>query len=112
MSYLKNFIILISCMRDPGIWGDPDVFRPERFLSPDGTSVLRHEALLPFSTGRRVCLGESLARDELFLFSSSLFQRFRVTPDPNGPPPTLEYHTATVLIPKPHTLVVHDRNDE
>ncbi|XP_021956777.1 cytochrome P450 2J3 [Folsomia candida] len=111
----KNTIIvsnLYACMKSPAIWGDPDTFRPERFLAGDAKSVVRHEALLPFSTGKRVCLGESLAKDELFLFTACLFQRFRVTPDPNGPPPTMDYHMATVLIPMPHNLVVHDRQDE
>lgn len=110
----KNTIIvpnLYCAMRDPKIWGDADTFRPERFLSEDEKSTVRHEALIPFSTGKRVCLGESLARDELFLFVASLFQRFRVATDPNGPKPTLEYHTAAVLIPKAHDLIVHDRYD-
>lgn len=39
---------------DPKIWGDDaDEFRPERFISPDGT-FKKHEALLAFSTGKRV----------------------------------------------------------
>jgi cytochrome P450 len=101
---------LYACMRDPKVWGDPDNFRPERFLSEDGKTVIRHEALIPFSTGRRVCLGESLAKDELFLFTSSLFQRFRVTPNPEGPKISpLEYISAAVLLPKPHDVIVYDR---
>jgi cytochrome P450 len=42
------------------IWGDPEVFRPSRFLSKDGLSAVRHEALLPFGTGKRACIGEPL----------------------------------------------------
>lgn len=63
---------------DPVVWGDPDNFRPERFLSSDGKKVVRHEALIPFQMGRRQCLGESLARDSLFLFTSNLFQQFKI----------------------------------
>src|SRR5665811_2405210 len=50
------------------IWTDPENFRPERFLSSDGKTVKRNEAFIPFLVGKRQCLGESLARDTLFLF--------------------------------------------
>jgi cytochrome P450 family 2 subfamily J len=103
---------LYCAMRDPKVWGDADNFRPERFLSPDEKTVIRHDALIPFSTGKRVCLGETLARDELFLFTTSLFQRFRVGGDPNGPPLKPDYYMAAVLIPKPHNLVLADRFEE
>jgi len=103
---------LYCAMRDPKVWGDPDNFRPDRFLSPDGKTVVRHEAFIPFSTGRRVCLGETLARDELFLFTTSLFQRFKVGKDLNGPELKIDYFMAAVLIPKPHNLVLQDRFDE
>jgi len=96
-----------KCLQDPAIWGDPDNFRPERFLSPDGKSVVKHEALIPFSIGKRVCLGETLARDELFLFTSALFQRFEVTLQ--DPQHEIGYIPAAILIPKAHNLVLYDR---
>jgi len=64
---------------DPEVWGDPEVFRPERFMNPDGTCMQRHESLMPFSVGRRVCIGESLARDSFFLFTTLLLQNFKFT---------------------------------
>jgi len=112
----KNTILvpnLYKCMRDSETWGDGDAFRPERFLSADGKTVVKHEALMPFSTGRRVCLGETLARDELFLFTSALFQRFRVAENPAGPKISpFEYISAAVLIPKTHDVILHDRDAE
>ncbi|XP_072039613.1 methyl farnesoate epoxidase-like [Amphiura filiformis] len=60
---------------DPDTWKDPDMFRPERFL--DGDRLAKQpDAYLPFSAGRRVCLGENLARIELFLFFSHCLHRF------------------------------------
>jgi cytochrome P450 len=36
---------------DSRIWGDPENFRPERFLDESG-SLLKHSALVPFGLGR------------------------------------------------------------
>jgi len=69
---------IYAAHHDPEVWGDPEVFRPERFLAPDGTCIQRHESFFPFSTGRRVCMGENLARDSLFLFITMIGLNFSV----------------------------------
>ena len=45
---------------DQKTWGDPENFRPERFLSTDGKTVIRNDALIPFSIGKRQCPGDIL----------------------------------------------------
>ncbi|XP_037088486.1 methyl farnesoate epoxidase-like [Pollicipes pollicipes] len=50
-------------------------FRPERFLDESG-AARRDPRLMPFGVGRRSCLGEQLARAELFLLFVCLMQRF------------------------------------
>jgi hypothetical protein len=50
----RDIIVLVnlsSVMTDPDIWGDPDNFRPERFISPDG-SLVKREEWIPFGTGK------------------------------------------------------------
>ncbi|KAJ8270524.1 hypothetical protein GJAV_G00115930 [Gymnothorax javanicus] len=67
--------LLRSVHRDEKYWEKPDQFYPEHFLDEQGKFV-RREAFMPFSAGRRVCAGETLARMELFLFFTSLLQNF------------------------------------
>lgn len=61
--------------RDPRLWKNPDVFNPDRFMQADGT-VFRPPHLMPFGSGRRACVGEALARTEIFIMFSSLMQKF------------------------------------
>ncbi|XP_068449181.1 cytochrome P450 2J6-like [Clinocottus analis] len=67
---------LTSVLFDPAEWDTPHTFNPEHFLGAGGRFV-RREAFLPFSAGKRACLGEGLARTQLFLFVVTLLQRFR-----------------------------------
>ena len=64
---------------DKQIWGDPQNFRPERFLNSNGTlTVEKNEAFMPFSVGKRACIGEHLARDTMFLIIANVFKAFSV----------------------------------
>ncbi|XP_060086897.1 cytochrome P450 2K6-like [Heteronotia binoei] len=73
--------LLYSVLYDESEWEKPFKFYPEHFLDAEGKFVKR-DAFLPFSAGRRVCAGETLAKMELFLFFVSLLQRFTFQPAP------------------------------
>ncbi|XP_049816508.1 probable cytochrome P450 304a1 [Schistocerca nitens] len=75
---------LWSMHMDKCVWGDPENFRPERFLNSDGTLCTK-DLTLPFSTGKRVCPGETFARQNMFLMLATLLQNFSVRAD--GLPP-------------------------
>eukprot|EP00058_Branchiostoma_floridae_P001850 XP_002587338.1 hypothetical protein BRAFLDRAFT_100536 [Branchiostoma floridae] len=75
-----------SVHHDPKLWPEPDKFDPTRFIDDEGKYVKKIE-IIPFSIGRRICPGEQLARMELFLFFTSLLQRFTFKLPEGAPPP-------------------------
>ncbi|CAG5131719.1 unnamed protein product [Candidula unifasciata] len=96
--------VIDSVHYDPKIWGDPENFRPERFIDENG-SLLNREELIPFGIGRRVCMGEALARMELFLFLSAMFQRFRFEAENKSAElPSLKATIGTTLVPQPFQM--------
>ncbi|XP_077520494.1 cytochrome P450 2J4-like [Amblyomma americanum] len=67
---------------DPDRWEHPEKFDPTRFLKPDGSAPLvRPAGVFPFGVGKRMCPGEPLAQATVFLFVTSLLQRFRILPE-------------------------------
>ncbi|XP_055353889.1 cytochrome P450 2C15-like isoform X2 [Paramacrobiotus metropolitanus] len=67
---------LYACHMDPKYFPEPHKFNPERFLDDNGHLRSKVEGFIPFSIGKRFCLGESLARMELFIFFPSLIRHF------------------------------------
>nr|XP_043904803.1 cytochrome P450 2K4-like [Solea senegalensis] len=99
------FPLLMSVLYDEDEWEKPRSFHPAHFLDKDGRFVKR-DAFMPFSAGLRICLGESLARMELFLFFSTLMQRFRFSPAPGVSKDDLDLtpRGGITLNPSPHKL--------
>ncbi|XP_050562229.1 probable cytochrome P450 304a1 [Spodoptera frugiperda] len=60
------------------LWGDPENFRPERFLK-DGELDLASDKSLPFGAGRRLCAGETYARQSMFQVFAGFMQTFHVS---------------------------------
>ena len=84
---------------------NPEQFQPERWIGSNG-KILKNEALIAFGMGPRVCIGESLARSEMFLFLTSMLQRFSFRmPDPNNPP-SLEGKQGITLTPRKFDVII------
>ncbi|KAG7160900.1 Cytochrome P450 2L1-like 2 [Homarus americanus] len=101
---------IASCHSDPQYWDHPEEFRPERFLDESGKLNVPKDGFLPFGVGKRRCLGEALAKMELFSFSAALLQNFTFSPLENSKV-DLDYRPLpNQQFPKPQDLVITVRN--
>ncbi|KAM6215846.1 cytochrome P450 2D14-like isoform 1-T1 [Rhynchocyon petersi] len=99
---------LSSVLKDETVWKKPFRFDPEHFLDAQGRFV-KQEAFMPFSAGRRACLGEHLARMELFLFFTCLLQRFHFSVPPGQPRPSDHGTYNFLMSPAPYQLCATPR---
>ncbi|XP_072162888.1 steroid 17-alpha-hydroxylase/17,20 lyase-like [Diadema setosum] len=93
---------------DPQEWDDPDSFKPD-----DGGTVCQHpRSFMPFGAGRRSCLGEAVAKADLFLIFSWFLQNYTFSKVPGK-----ESESLINLIPKtvvgrlltPYEIVISER---
>ncbi|CAN7943787.1 unnamed protein product [Ixodes pacificus] len=95
---------------DPDLWEAPEEFRPERFLTKDGSRLIdKPDWLVPFSVGKRMCPAENLANLEVFLYLTRLLQKFTVLPE-DGTTIGLNTDTEGFCIPKSQRLRFIPRN--
>ncbi|XP_070455748.1 cytochrome P450 2D14-like [Equus przewalskii] len=99
---------LSSVLKDETVWKKPFRFHPEHFLDAQGRFV-KQEAFMPFSAGRRSCLGEPLARMELFLFFTCLLQRFSFSVPAGQPRPSDHGVFGVLVTPSPYQLCAEPR---
>ncbi|XP_058056096.1 uncharacterized protein LOC131207498 [Anopheles bellator] len=79
-------------------WGDPETFRPERFLDDAGKLCLAKDMSLPFGAGKRLCAGETFARNIMFLTLAALMQNFNLRQPPSDRLPDLSKRSTGVII--------------
>ncbi|KAH7718337.1 CBN-CYP-33C9 protein [Aphelenchoides avenae] len=92
---------------DGQIFPNPKRFDPERFLDQNGRFKPMAE-VFPFSIGKRQCLGESLARMELFLFLANLLNHFKFSA--GSKPPSLKRSMGLTVPCQPYTVRIAKRH--
>lgn len=107
--FLGTRIILhiFSVHYDPELWDQPTEFRPERFIK--NGKLVTPEYFLAFSAGRRSCIGEQLARKELFLFFANIMQSLSIVLPVGAKKPSLEMKDGVVMYPLPFDIEVRLR---
>ena len=95
---------------DQEYWKEPYKFKPERFLDEHGKILTETPNFFPFSTGKRVCLGESLAKVELFLFFTALVKNFKFETGQSHPAPNVgDFKIVITKIPSEFYCKISER---
>ncbi|XP_035702590.1 methyl farnesoate epoxidase isoform X2 [Folsomia candida] len=78
-------------------WGDPELFRPDRFIGENG-ELVNASSIISFSFGKRNCPGELHANIVAFLLLTSLLQRYKLSVEET---PRLDMRPGMTLKPYP-----------
>jgi len=101
--------LLTNVLHNPKLYPDPAWFDPNRFLDENGKTK-KDPKLIPFQAGKRICLGESMARMELFLFLVGLVSRYRFYFPKDQPEPSLEPVVGVTCTPPEYRVCAEPRN--
>jgi cytochrome P450 len=74
---------LFHALHDPNHFKEPNVFNPDRFINAEGKFVY-DDRMIAFGVGKRVCLGQTLAEKEFFIFFTGILQQFEILPVPGA----------------------------
>ncbi|XP_077204267.1 cytochrome P450 2J4-like [Paroedura picta] len=99
-----------SILFESKTWETPQKFNPNHFLDKDGHFVQREE-FLEFGAGVRACLGEQLARIELFIFFTRLLRSFTFQPPEGVKKINEEPVVRLVNPPHPYKICAIPRNN-
>lgn len=80
-------------MQDPILFPSPEIFNPDRFLTTTNPRLQSFD--LPFGFGRRICPGEHLALNSVFINIARLLWGFDILP-------ALDPMTGKPSLPDPH----------
>nr|CAB3235475.1 cytochrome P450 2C42-like [Phallusia mammillata] len=98
-----------SFLHSPEHWKNPFQFDPKNFLDANG-QVGTRPAFMPFGAGLRACLGINIAKQELFLFFTTMLQHFTFQLPPGILKLDEDYIPGLTLQPKSFQVVLKQRH--
>lgn len=107
----KGTLILVSLwaiLNDKKHWGDPENFRPERFIDASGKYV-KDPWMVQFGQGKRVCIGEAFALQVAVLFFANLMNRFKYSLPAGSPRPSTVPVAGFTVCPQDFTVIATPR---
>ncbi|KIH58764.1 unspecific monooxygenase [Ancylostoma duodenale] len=103
----KNTVVsaeLSLILADDDKFLNPSKFDPSRFITDPSLA----SSVIPFGLGRRACLGEALARAELYLILGNLLLRYSLR-SVGGPPPTAELNKFGIMRKPQHFQMIFNK---
>jgi cytochrome P450 len=110
----KDTIVFLNHWRihhDPKEWDEPALFKPQRFLDTNGNFVGWNTlpGFIPFGFGRRSCVGQALAKMQLFTMTSRLLHQYRFEIPDGESEPVFDGEISAVRYPKEYKLIAKKR---
>lgn len=93
---------------NPDEWPEPDLYKPERFTD----TATNRQHFMPFQTGKRMCLGDDLAKMLLFLLTGNLLRRFQLSVSVDGREMLLRGVDGFTLTPPPHKFLIEEEEQQ
>ena len=94
---------------DPKGFTEPEAFKPERWLDSEGKFNPRIGPFVPFSMGKRVCVGEALAKVEIVLTTALFLRKYKFEAVPGEEVNTKGKGLLGGLVPHPYKVLIHKR---
>ena len=103
----QHFIINVEkFLMDPIEFPDPQKFNPDRFLHQG--QLLKKDYFVPFGIGKRICMGETLAKNEMFIFFVRFLQRLKIEQTEHKPDPD-NFTSGITRIPNAFEIKISER---
>ncbi|XP_037936337.1 cytochrome P450 306a1 [Teleopsis dalmanni] len=90
---------------DPDVWPEPESFKPNRFLDEFGVYDQPAD-FIPFQTGKRMCLGDDLARMMLLLYVGMIFRKYTIKLAPDYEDISMDGECGITLAPHRYNIEV------
>ncbi|CRL07789.1 CLUMA_CG020743, isoform A, partial [Clunio marinus] len=107
----KNTMILpLICAvhLDKTMWENPEIYNPNRFIDSNDI-FFTPSNFIPFQTGKRMCVGEELAKMVLQLFCANVLLNFRIRPGQDAATWDLSGISGLTLSPPDFQLIFEKR---